>query len=411
MGGRRQGLIVLRDALVVAGVAVLTVQALRRWVCDRYLVPSGSMQPMLFGDPERGDIVFVDKTASAADMRRGDVVVVADERRRGHQLVKRIAARGDDRDACWIDIRNGDVWLGPDRQHLQREVKEPRRALARSVTWASDREADDRPARLDLGSASRGDDGCLRWPGLFATVAAARDALRSRQQQADDTKGGAPPGAITTAVPVDASYLDIEGRRSAGGSDVPVIDCGMSLRFVAAPGAVLCTIDTRDVATTFVFTPERDRVEVWIDDQLSHQADDVLQKPWRGGLWFGRLDGRDYLLLDDDGEVVVATPPPPASALPRPHTWLHVVTSGDQVARCSDVRVFRDIYSWRQPALSVGGAASWPRFVAPGHWFLLGDNPFDSEDSRVLGDVAAADLLGVPRWAVGPAGRLRELLR
>ena len=35
---------VLRDSLVVLGVALLTYQGLRRWVSDRYVVPSDSMQ-------------------------------------------------------------------------------------------------------------------------------------------------------------------------------------------------------------------------------------------------------------------------------------------------------------------------------------------------------------------------------
>ena len=40
-------LMLLCDALVVALVAVLTVQGLRRWYGDRYLVPSDSMRPVL----------------------------------------------------------------------------------------------------------------------------------------------------------------------------------------------------------------------------------------------------------------------------------------------------------------------------------------------------------------------------
>jgi signal peptidase I len=50
----------LRDALVVAAVAVVAVQALRRFGGDRYVVPSDSMQPVLNGDSLHGDVVFVD---------------------------------------------------------------------------------------------------------------------------------------------------------------------------------------------------------------------------------------------------------------------------------------------------------------------------------------------------------------
>ena len=61
----------LRDALIVAAVAVLTVQGLRRWYGDRYLVPSDSMQPVLYGDPIDGDVVFVYKLADASSCGPG----------------------------------------------------------------------------------------------------------------------------------------------------------------------------------------------------------------------------------------------------------------------------------------------------------------------------------------------------
>ena len=44
-------LAMIRDALVVAVISALTVQGMRKWVGDRYLVPSDSMQPVLYGDP------------------------------------------------------------------------------------------------------------------------------------------------------------------------------------------------------------------------------------------------------------------------------------------------------------------------------------------------------------------------
>ena len=66
----------LRDAALVAVVAVLTVQALKRFCGDRYIVPSDSMQPLLYGDPQCGDVVFVDRMSAASLRRRGDLVVV-----------------------------------------------------------------------------------------------------------------------------------------------------------------------------------------------------------------------------------------------------------------------------------------------------------------------------------------------
>lgn len=398
---------VLRDALVVAFVAVLTVQALRRWVGDRYLVPSDSMQPVLFGDPERGDIVFVDKLASAADRRRGDLVVVANERLPGHQLVKRIAASGDDPDACWIDIENGDLLLGPDRQHMRRETREPRRAMVDSITW-SIAGTGDSASRLDLAAAAG--DGPWRLPPAASSLAELRSALQPRSRRArfrDLEDGVTPSGAIGTRVAVDATYLDIEGRRSQNGDDVLVADCGIELTFGELPEVVVATIDSTDFGTTFVWTPAQDYVEVWLDGRRVREQREVLGAPWRGSLTYGRLDGRDFLLLDDAGQVLLAVPG--ESTLPRPRTFLHVMTTGERQARIDRLRVFRDVFRWRQPSPFVAGDGSWPRFVPPGHWFLLGDNAFDSEDSRYHGPISAEHFLGVPRWVLGPASRVRRL--
>ncbi|MGC6487807.1 MAG: S26 family signal peptidase, partial [Planctomycetota bacterium] len=148
----------VRDAVCVAAVAVLTVQGLRRFVGDRYLVPSDSMQPVLYGDPTAGDVVFVDKLARAADYGRGDLVVVANPEAPGRQLVKRVVASGDE-ERCWVDIRKGDVWLGEDAQRMRREVKEPRAAMTRSVTWAVAGAPGASRALLDLSAAVAADGG------------------------------------------------------------------------------------------------------------------------------------------------------------------------------------------------------------------------------------------------------------
>src|SRR5262245_48805362 len=125
---------VVRDALAVAALASVVFQALRQWVGDRYLVPSESMQPTLYGDEHRGDVVFVDKLASAADLRRHDLAVFHSPEGPGI-LVKRVAALGDEPQRCWIELRNGDLWLGPNSQHLEREVKEPLDSRDLRVPW------------------------------------------------------------------------------------------------------------------------------------------------------------------------------------------------------------------------------------------------------------------------------------
>ena len=69
---------VVRDALVVAVIAVLVVQAMRRWCGDRYAVPSDSMQPVLNGDDRHGDVVFVDLPEVGRSYNAGEVAGVVE---------------------------------------------------------------------------------------------------------------------------------------------------------------------------------------------------------------------------------------------------------------------------------------------------------------------------------------------
>ena len=396
----------LRDALAIALVAVLTVQALRRWCGDRYLVPSDSMQPVLFGDPENGDVVFVDKLARAADCRRGHLVVVRDERQPDHQLVKRIAASGDVVGEQWIEIKKGDVWLGESAQRLQRVVKEPAAALTRAVPWGELPGTEDAAQVFDLRAATGG--GPWQLPPMAELLAEARSSYRPRARRSrhrDPLTGVLPEGAVGSDRPIDCTFLDQHGVRSANGDDVPVIDCSMSLQVDEVPGTLLCTVDCSDGATTFLWTPGTRRAAIWSDARAGKSVE-VPPDQLATTITFGRLDGRDYLMLGDRTVLVVPLRTQPRS--PKPRTYLHVAHVADRPLTIRSMRVFRDVYAWRQPELGpVGQAGSWPRYVAPGEWFLLGDNAFDSRDSRQFGPVAKSDFLGVPRCVIGPWSRRR----
>ncbi len=410
MSARSLAFSTTRDALVVAAVAVLTVQALRRWCGDRYVVPSGSMQPLLYGDPDRGDVVFVDKLTSASARARGDLVVVENPSSPGHQLVKRIVASGDDPE-CWVDILRGDVWLGENRQQLRREVKEPRAAMAQSVTWASSA-AGRAASPLDLRAAPAGAAQTRSLPPMARALGDARAALSAaariaRHRELDD--GVLPVGVIGTASPVDACYVDVEGRRSVGGEDVFVADCGAQLSLGDPPEALLMSLETGDFAVTFVWEVARGALQVWMDGQAVVEERQVAVDAWTGEVAFGRLDGRDFVLLGLEEEVVLETPGEARTS--RPKTWLHVGVVGDRAVEVRGVRVFRDIYYYREPVQSVGPDKVWPKFVRPGHWFLLGDNGFDSRDSRQIGDVPTSSFMGVPARVIGPWGRARALER
>jgi hypothetical protein len=400
-------LMLLCDALVVALVAVLTVQGLRRWYGDRYLVPSDSMQPVLYGDPIDGDVVFVDKLAGVSSCQRGDLVVVENPFRPGHQLVKRIAASGDEKGKTCIDIRKGDIWLGDSPQQMRREVKEPRDAMPRSATWAITGHGPEAMDGLDLRAA----EGSGPWllPPAESSLANVRSGFRKRAHNArhKNTEDGVlPPGVVGTSRSVDATFLDLMGRRSVTGDRSSVTDCGMELEIRNQPAVVLASIDSTDFTTTFVWNAEGNTLSVWLDGRSIHDQANVLAGKWQGKITFGRLDGRDFIMLDDGFTLPLTIPGKSTSPLPR--TWLHVGIVGDVAAELSRVRVFRDVFSTRLDELSVG-ESRWPIRIEPGSWFLLGDNSFDSRDSRHIGAVAAETFLGIPSRVIGPWSRFRAL--
>ncbi len=407
----------VRDAIAVAAIAVLTVQALRRWCGDRYIVPSNSMQPVLYGDPRYGDIVFVDKLASAAARRRHDLVVVQhpDPEKPSQQLVKRIAAVGDDQMACCIDIRGGDIWLGPDQQHMQRETKDPLEARSMRVPWAS--WPSNQEALLDVRAAVR-DGVVLRIPALDFAAAEARGLFTSKarsERRLDPALRVVPTGFLGTAKPVDATYVDATGTRGLVGEDVGMADCGMDLELLDPVAGLLCSIDSSAEVLTFHWQPATGRIELWRNGETVKSADLPPSALGVHRIEFGLLDDRAFFVVDGDrdGMFVVARRSewqPEREPRKVPHCYVHLGVVGDQPLRLASLRVFHDVFARREPIVGMPGLPNdWPKVVKAGTWFLLGDSPFDSRDSRQFGPVPSSSFLGVPRLVLGPWPRCRWL--
>lgn len=405
----------LRDALAVAAIAVLTFQALRRYGGDRYLVPSGSMQPVLYGDPQCGDIVFVDKLARAANCRRHDLVVVQHPTDPTQQLVKRIAASGDDPAACWIDIRDGDVWLGDSAQRLHRDTKDPlaaRGMRAEWATWQPGQEA----AWLEQRAATV-DGGVLVVPPLDHGAAAARTTFANAAWQARRGEHAVPSGFVGTARAVDASYVDKNGGRGKGGEDVGVTDCGLELQFAAPCDELLAAIDWRAEVLTFDWQPATGKIALW---RFGEDVATATLPPVSSGahrVEFGLLDDRAFFVVDGRPDSLFVVPrstewgvgdrPGPRSS-PRCHVYTAAL--GKAPLRLTGLTVFRDVFAWRERIAGMPGQpGEWPRFVPPGSWFLLGDNAFDSRDSRHFQAVPQSHFLGRPVAVIGPWARCRWL--
>lgn len=407
------------EAVLAAAVAVLAFQGLRAVLGDRYRVPTDSMEPTLHGDPDDGDVVFVDKVATAAERERGSLAVVRHPEHPGSFLVKRIAARGDDLDACWIDLRDGDVWLGADAQRLTRVQKEPLAALALAARWATFPEL---PQRLDL-AAARGGDGRLELPDLAAAGGGGLDTLAERlclelQDGRGRRRGGdgsrRPDGMVGTARDVDASFVSRDGAVHKGGEDQGVVDCGLAADFATLGECVVGAYSSVHEVVVWVWRPATGALQLWRDGKLVVAAASV-RRDGPARVRFGRLDDRYWFAVDDAAAGLVVQPRDPAWDLDRrgfggPRTHLHLGVAGG-VAAVARLEVFRDLYSFRERIAGMPGqAGSWPRYVPPGHWFLLGDNAFDSRDSRHFDAVPTADFVGRPLAVIGPwtARRLLE---
>ncbi|HZN41394.1 MAG TPA: S26 family signal peptidase [Planctomycetota bacterium] len=408
MAWHREFRTLARDAVAVAAIAVLTVQALRRWCGDRYLVDSGSMQPVLYGDPNAGDVVFVDKLASAEARRRHDLVVVEHPDKPGQQLVKRIAARGDDADARCIDIKRGDIWLGPDRQRLQRETKDPLLARSMRVRWASFRPGMDSKL-LDLRAAVV-EDSMLRLPAVSSSAVDTRVIFgeKARSQRRLGPSRVVPTGFVGNDKPVDATYIDALGVRGAVGEDVGVTDCGMELE-VLDPTELLCSIDVNDEVLTFHWQPGG-CLELWRNGET---VEGTRLPPTPKGahrIEYGLLDDRAFFVVDGRADAMLVfarrsdwLPVVDPGSGWAPRCFVHIGVVGDRPLCITSLHVFRDTFAVREPL------AVLPCTLEPGQWFLLGDSPFDSRDSRHFGPVSASKFLGLPRVVLGPWPRCRWL--
>lgn len=403
---------VLRDALPVAGLALLVFQGLRTWVCERYLVPSDSMQPTLYGDPVHGDVVLVDKLSTVRGLKLHDLVVVRNPSDPDRLLVKRIAGLGDDPERCYVALQDGDLWLGPDPQHLQPDRKQPLATADMRVTWFEyPPQKDVDPIGHFLGPRDAWQPGPPTLVGsdlddaqLLASIAPAErrrgfESLSPRLY---------PEGWLGTVRPVETTFLDAYGNRRRD-DEVIVRDAGVELDLDGdLDSAALCIEQRPD---TYCWIVRKD-VRFYRNGELVGAA---LPRPAGAlaKLQFGFLDGCFFLALGDllidwrPQQPEWLSPDPPVARMP-PKGLLYWRGLGTGRAEVRRARVFRDL--WYATIRAVN-REPWPKHVPPGTLFLLGDNSFDSDDSRQHGTFPLRDFVGRPRAVLGPWPRLEWLAR
>jgi hypothetical protein len=330
--------------------------------------------------------------------------------------VKRIAACGDDRNELFINLVDGDVWLGPDAQRLQRVQKDPLAARGQRITWAEAPGTAASRGLLELGASAR-DAGAGPW-----SLAAAASSLDECQRLfARDVRaarhgngGSIPAGCAGTRRAVDANYVDATGVRGTVGENTPVTDIGIDAEIAGSAVIVFAAVETRHEAFVFVWQPWNGRVVLWREgEEVAATAFAPARMPAR--VEFGLLDDRAFFCVAGDAQRLLVVPRRAewntSDAPVRTYACIGCIDAGTGASFVvRSLRVFHDVYAWKGAIVGMPGQPAWPQEVPAGHWFLLGDNAFDSHDSRQFGAVPTKLFLGSPRGVIGPWPRTRWVL-
>jgi signal peptidase I len=386
----------------IAVVALVVFLLLRTHVAQRYLIPSRSMEPTFHGDKNRGDIVLVDKTGwcrplSAARLQRFDIVVVRDrENPAGDPLVKRVVSLGDE----LLKISDGDIFVRSlAGEPWARVQKDPVVHADLRFTFFEHRAggASD-PQSARYLTPPPGEDGVIVLRGGAPTCESGAEAITAEPNPAQTQ-------FLASRVVIDNSFLDAAGRRSfAGkrcGNDVGI---ELDLELDDSCGGLVLAILHHDQKVLLSYA--RGGRVTWHGRAHTETAAPLST---RLTLAFGLLDGRAFLTLD--GALAAQTPWPSPAHTASERNTVRVLAVGDAGAvgaRVQRVRLFHDVFyaSENRPEVGIKEYR-----VEPDEVFLLGDNTYDSSDSRLHGAYPAADIIGRPVAIIGPWRRLAWLPR
>ncbi|MEX1023994.1 MAG: signal peptidase I [Planctomycetota bacterium] len=354
-----------RDNLEALVVAVILALLLKGFIVDAYRIPTGSMQPTLFGDERLGlfDRILVDRLSPLiVEPERFDVVVFRYPLDRSQNFVKRIVGVGPEE----LEIRGGDLFQRRDASQPWAIVRKPRTvqsSLLRELLpldpdaalfgGNADWSFEGRSVRAASAGRARfvGVEGSVRNSPLDGYPPRIAAALRERVHDfghelvADvAVRGDVTPGADATSVWVEL----FEGRRR--------------YRFeLAGPAA------GDGVATASIWLASEHGEPQLLASTMQALP---LAKGARTRFVAQNLDDRLELLVD--GEPILAADVEPASDR-RSEVWIGLESGS---AAFDDLAVHRDIHYTAQRAVTDRIE------IPPGHYYMLGDNPSNSSDSR-----------------------------
>lgn len=425
-GVARETLGLVLGLLPVLLIAFVVFHLIRSHLLERYLVPSSSMEPALYGDAVDGDIVLVDKTAFwASRPQRWDLVVLRNpgDVEHGH-LVKRVVATAGE----LVRLEHGDVYIAQagagEPRLLQKSLAVARRMrqtwFALPPTSAADLA---RALKSSSGWTVSGDE--LRLAPAAASLSAMQALLGEHEQRQRRTGQSQSlslyvPGHLSTAEPVTATFVDSRGKLHH--DPTPVMDFGIEVDAVPEVGCegLQLVFEYRDEYYAVVYTPAGQACLTLMGNAaepiVTGRAGPALRAGVPIALAFGHLDGRFFLeadgaaLFEHDLDLPAGVAGEEKFRGQRIDNLLHVGVAGAPL-RITRLRVFHDVHydSLQAPT----GRSPAPQLVPEASLWLLGDNSRFSRDSRdrQIGAYPMADLVGKPVAVIGPWARMRCLSR
>jgi signal peptidase I len=395
MNARRPASTPWRDNVEAMTVAIVMAVMLKYFIVEAYKIPTGSMQPTLFGqawDSDQNgtadggvfDRILVDKLSYRfRDPERFEVVVFKYPLDRAKHFVKRLVGMPGEE----LRIQRGDLWTRPDDRSPWTILRRPAHVM-RDV-WK----------RMDLAL----DSGLPLWkPEGEAAGGWSFEGRRIEAGSAGGASyvghGGADPGGAITDTYVHGYPKAIRGHIRDAKPPLVVGDLRVtgSVRPAAGCARFTLAIDEGPLQHRFVFpgpaapAGERVRVEsspLSSDPGLASGSAVSELGPLAAdrSVAFAVQNLDDRLALYLGGELACELEVPSVDLNPgeypstngggRKRTAIRLELTGGG-ALLDDLACYRDIYY--KPAMD--GTSQWT--IPPGHYFMLGDNTQDSSDSR-----------------------------
>jgi len=396
--------------ILVVGYAVC--QLIRLHLCERYRIPTPSMEPTLHGSVDSGDLVLVNKTGWwVSTPEPFDLVVFRSTVQGEHHIVKRVAAIG----SCDIRLARGDLWVSDAAGELKRVEKDPlghrdlRIDLFRYGGGPCQQTLEEF-VHLPPGGSPAGEDGSIELgPARTSLEQVLEDLQPGRRRPPGSGMVAFVPGFMATHKGLDDSFLGPAGQRQWEGRNYYAdIGCELLAEVSAGVEALVLMHEYRDQDLALLWERSGE-VRLVVDGVAGEVAAHERFDEGPMHLEFGYLDGRLFLIRDGRLILLKAVPMPDHRKARR-NNGLQVGVCGAGEIAIRRLTVFRDL-----AASSVGGAfgrGDGSYHVPDRHMFLLGDNGHNSTDSRTTMQTVSLDrLVGRPIGILSPMGRARYFER